>query len=461
MNMMPPKKEIERTRAEGRDSKTRGLRSVTGRAPLVPSSIHDWPILSMGNASSRNDHYPIPPGYMPPVYPGYPQFSTPTTWNPFKRSQMRKREKALREYLYTTPMILQYPGAFAVTQPGQNLVQSGIPQVHSAVPVAPITATNMAAQMSVPIAAPMMVSSAAPLGPTDGGAAGAAAPVIPSQMVPITYPATYDYAPFLDPRAATAPVIPRRSRRSQRHRHHNHHHRSRRRSRSPTPSTGSSASDTDSRYSSPSSYDSPDYSRYHREHNPLPRPPKDILASTPFRPLLTQLPSAQYNSWGLRGTSVPVSQAQQPQQTTYGNIRPRKQRRGLFNLRPRDQFPGSSLSAAANTLARPFMPGRMSMPEAHPAPPPPPAGFATGPPVPPVIPSSPQMRMPSPEPVMSSAPPPPPQGPPPVIPPGSMTNMPSPAPPGSTPFIGAGLPTPRTPGRLGRCQYPSPVRRCR
>jgi hypothetical protein len=67
----------------------------------------------MGNTSSRNDHYPVPPGFMPPVYPGYPQFPTPTSWNPFKRSQLKKREKALREYLYTTPMILQYPGAFA------------------------------------------------------------------------------------------------------------------------------------------------------------------------------------------------------------------------------------------------------------------------------------------------------------------------------------------------------------
>jgi hypothetical protein len=26
---------------------------------------------------------------------------------------MKKRQKALREYLYTTPMILQYPGSFA------------------------------------------------------------------------------------------------------------------------------------------------------------------------------------------------------------------------------------------------------------------------------------------------------------------------------------------------------------
>ena len=66
----------------------------------------------MGNTSSRNDHYPVPPAFMPPVYPGYPQFPTATSWNPFKRSQLKKREKALRDYLYTTPMILQYPGAF-------------------------------------------------------------------------------------------------------------------------------------------------------------------------------------------------------------------------------------------------------------------------------------------------------------------------------------------------------------
>ena len=70
----------------------------------------------MGNVASRDEHYPVPPGFMPPVYPGYPQFTRATTWNPFKRSQLKKREKALREYLYTTPMILQYPGAFAGAQ---------------------------------------------------------------------------------------------------------------------------------------------------------------------------------------------------------------------------------------------------------------------------------------------------------------------------------------------------------
>jgi hypothetical protein len=70
----------------------------------------------MGSISSRNDHYSIPPGFMPtvgPVYPGYPQFPTATSWNPFKRSQLKKREKALREYIYTTPMLLQYPSSFA------------------------------------------------------------------------------------------------------------------------------------------------------------------------------------------------------------------------------------------------------------------------------------------------------------------------------------------------------------
>jgi hypothetical protein len=29
---------------------------------------------------------------------------------------MKKRQKALREYLYTTPMILQYPGSFSGAQ---------------------------------------------------------------------------------------------------------------------------------------------------------------------------------------------------------------------------------------------------------------------------------------------------------------------------------------------------------
>src|SRR5580698_7124910 len=69
----------------------------------------------MGNSSSRNDHLPIPPGFMPPNYSGYPQPAKSSTWNPFKRNKMKKREKALREYLYTTPMILQYPNAFTGT----------------------------------------------------------------------------------------------------------------------------------------------------------------------------------------------------------------------------------------------------------------------------------------------------------------------------------------------------------
>jgi hypothetical protein len=88
---------------------------------------------------------------------------------------MRKREKALKEYLYTTPMIFQYPGAFtgasglndlptpirgrssAVTQPGQNIVQPGIPQVHTAIPIAPMSANAMVTQVPVS-AAPMVVA---------------------------------------------------------------------------------------------------------------------------------------------------------------------------------------------------------------------------------------------------------------------------------------------------------------
>jgi hypothetical protein len=209
----------------------------------------------------------------------------------------------------------------------------------------------------------MVVAGAGAGVPPAPGAGGAAAPVIPSQMMPMTFPGTFDYSTMLD-RGATAPVIPRRSRRSER--------RSRR--RSPTPSTGSSGSETDSRYSSPGSYDSADYHRHHRSssgHNPLPRPPKDVLSSTPFRSILTQLPSAQYNSWGIGGTSAYVPESQsQPQPTTYSNVRPRRQRR----RRQRDQFPMPSLPAAANVLTRPFVTHGMSMPEPQPAPPPPAPG---------------------------------------------------------------------------------------
>lgn len=341
------------------------------------------------------------------------------------------------------------------------MMQADIPQVHAAIPLAPVSANGVTGQMPVPVTgAPMVVTGAsAPTyqGGADAGGGAGAAPVIPSQMAqmaPMNYPATFDYSAFLDPRGAADP--PRRSRRSQRHRSH---HRSRRRSRSPTPSTESSGSGSESPYSSPSSYDSADYSRRRRHHrsnsgrNPLPRPPKDILSSTPFRPLLTQLPSAQYNSWGIGGARFdappPLQQQQQQQQpppqqpTTYGNIRPRRQRRGLFNRDAGIRFPVPSLGAAANAIVRPFGAAQtMAMPEPHPAQRPP-GGTARGSAgsMPPVIPQmgspQPPMRMPSPE--MAQ------QGPP-VIPQGTPMRMPSPAAPGSTPFFGpAGLNTPVVP----------------
>ena len=337
-------------------------------------------------------------------------------------------------------------------------MQPGIPQVHAAIPVAPISANGLTTQMQMPISAPMVAAGAgavagAPPAPGTGGAAGA--PVIPSQMVSMNYPTTFDYSAYLDPRDDAEPVRPRRSRRSQRH--HRSHHRSRR--RSPTPSTGSDASETE--YSSPGSYDSGDYHRHHRSnsgHNPLPRPPKDVLASTPFRPILTQLPSAQYNPWGLGGTSnlVPQQQQQpqpQPQPTTYGNVRPRREnreRRGILSRGGRGQFPVvPSLAAAANAFVRPFTGQTMSMPEAHPAQPP--SGrtsYPPGTPGPPVIPHmhspQPPMRMPSPDqgPPMNQGPPVIPQGP------GMGMGMPSPGPAGHTPFVGpvgpGGLGTPRS-----------------
>ena len=309
------------------------------------------------------------------------------------------------------------------------------------------------------VAAPMMVSGGAPPAPGADGAGTAA--VIPSQMMPMSYPA-FDYSAYLDPRGGTAPRRSRRSRRSQRHRRHNDDDNNRRRSTSQ--SSGSDESDPESPYSGASSYDSDEYPRQHRHHrsnsghNPLPRPPKDILSSTPFRPLLTQLPSSQYNSWGLGGTSNPMPMPQQPQPqpqpTTYSNIRPRGERRRLFNFRQRDQYPAPSLGVAANSMAQPFMPPGMGMPEAQyasPQPPPHGGGPSTPGHIPPVIPpGSPMpmrspmrspMHMPNPEPA-----PPPPQGP--VIPPGTNIPMPMPGqgPAGSTPFIGgANLGTPRTP----------------
>ncbi len=302
-------------------------------------------------------------------------------------------------------------------------MQPGIPQLHSAIPVAPVTTNGVVTHMSVPISAQMVVSGAgAPPAPGAGGSSA----VIPSQLALMSYPApaTYGYPAFPDPRGAMDPGAPRRSRRS--HRHRNQHHRSRR--RSSTPSTGSSEGETESPWSSPTSYDSG---------------PKDVLANSPFRPLLSQLPSARYDSWDRSGrrTSMPQPQPQ-PQPATYGSSRQRRERGGFFSRRPRDQFPMPSMAAAANAMPRLFMAPAMGMPEPQPAPPPavipgpPPAG--PGPPViPQMISPHPSMRMPDPE-----LPPPPGQ---PVIPPGTAMPMPmrNPAPAGSTPFVGpTGLGTP-------------------
>ena len=322
------------------------------------------------------------------------------------------------------------------------MVQPGIPQVHAAIPVAPVGGNGVTNQ--IPMAAPMVVPGVA--GAPGGGGPGATT-VFQSQMMPTTttFPAGIDYSAFLDPRDSVVPRRSRRSRRSQRHRRSTQHRHDNRR-RSSSQSSGSDGSGAESQDSG--SDDSAEYPRHHYGHNPLPRPPKDVLSSTPFRPILTQLPSAQYNSWGIAGAvNMPQPQPQQP--TTYSNVRPRRTRRGLFNSRPRDQYPPPSLGATANHMAPPFIAPTMSMPEAQytpsqPRQPPP----AAGPMTPaqqftPVIPRNSPVQMPMPMPMPNPDPVPPPlQGP--VIPPGTVMPMPSPAPAGSTPYIGANLGTPRT-----------------
>jgi len=103
-----------------------------------------------------------------------------------------------------------------VAQPGHNLVQNGMPQIHSAIPVPVPPANGFAPQVAVPFAAPMGV-------PGDPQAAAAAtantatAPINPSQMMPMGYPVAPDYSAFPDLRNAMASFFPRRTRRSQRH----------------------------------------------------------------------------------------------------------------------------------------------------------------------------------------------------------------------------------------------------
>ena len=307
--------------------------------------------------------------------------------------------------------------------------------------------------------------------PVPAMTATATAPGIPPQMMPMAYPTAPDYSAYPDLRSAMASFFPRRSHRSQRHRTRTHH-RSRR--RSPSPSVESSVTETMSTsYGSPSSYDSADYSRNHRRHrsdsqrdrdpyhhrsgsthNPLPRGPKDVLASTPFRPLLSQLPSTQYSTWGpaSSGAQPPPlpMQMQMPQAQPAPPQPPRKERGlGLFRRRRDTRFAMPSLNAAAQSFNTPGMPGmHMQMPDAQPAlgrtP-----GPTTTPVLPPVIPSSAQMmpmRMPEADQQQQQQQQ---QQQPPVIPhgmgPGSpnMMSMPSPAQAGATPFIGGnGLMTP-------------------
>ena len=295
--------------------------------------------------------------------------------------------------------------------------------------------------------------------------------VVPPQMVPMAYPAAMNYSGDPDLRTMMASFFPRRTRRSQRHHTRSRHHRSRR--RSPTPSDESSVSESMSTsYGSPSSYDSADYRRHrgasrresdrdrdpyhHRSgstRNPLPRPPKDVLASTPFRPLLSQLPSTQYSTWGPASggpqhpPGAPVIPMPQPQPAPPPQ-QPERRDRGLGLFRRRrdnTRFPMPSMNAAAQSFNPPSAMSAMHMPipDTQAAPPGRTPGPAATPVLPSVVPGSAQMpmRMPEAEHQHQHQ-----QQQPPVIPhgmgPGSPNpnrmSMPSPGPPGSTPFVGGG-----------------------
>src|SRR6266576_95110 len=147
------------------------------------------------------------------------------------------------------------------------MIQPGIAQVHTAIPIAPVTANGVTNQMSASV--PVVVPGVAPVAP--GGGGPGATTVIPSQMMPTTFPATFNYTTVLVPRDSMGPVAPPRSRRSQRHRHHTRRRHDNRR-RSSSQSSGSDGSGTESPYSG-SDYDA-EYSRHHHYgRHPLPRPP--------------------------------------------------------------------------------------------------------------------------------------------------------------------------------------------
>ena len=347
-----------------------------------------------------------------------------------------------------------------VAQPGQNLVQNGVPQIHSAIPVPVVPPNGFAPQVGVPFSAPMGGPTASdPQAVAAANNTTANAPVIPGQMMPMAYPVAPDYSTLPDLRNAMASFFPRRSRRSQRH-HSRRDHRSRR--RSPSPSTESSVTESvSSSFGSPSSYDTTDHPRNHRRHrsptqrdpyhyrsgsgrNPLPRGPKDVLASTPFRPLLSQLPST-YTAWNAANGVAQPPPMQMPQMPQANPAPPPRRERGigLFRRRRDTRFAVPPLNGGAQQqFAPPGMSGmHMSMPDAQATTAP---GYTPAPgmtPIlPPVVPSSAQMQMRMPEPDQEEQPPVIPHG---MGPGDNRMSMPSPGPPGSTPFVGgAGLMTP-------------------
>ncbi|KAA1468111.1 hypothetical protein DENSPDRAFT_833317 [Dentipellis sp. KUC8613] len=258
----------------------------------------------MGSSSSK--HSPIFQNIQPTtVYPPYPTYEEylPSTgcWTPWSKSR-RRREQALREYWYTTPILYQFPaGTFP---PGMLYAPAAAGQPVTGIPAnVAVMAAQAQAASETPASTAQSNNEMLQAEPNTQ---------MPEPMTGMPVPSTQIHAPEPQP-AVAPPVIPdfglatgyQEDPYLPRHRSHRSRRSRRRRDRryqSPTTTSASDSEDSveDDRYASPSSdsYSSDPYSssrsysqRSRYERNPLPEPPEDVLQRTPYRHLLPNLRS--------------------------------------------------------------------------------------------------------------------------------------------------------------------------
>ncbi|THH14129.1 hypothetical protein EW146_g6170 [Bondarzewia mesenterica] len=309
------------------------------RRPIPVNELlcSDW----MGNSASKNGaQYPtVPLGYPPFAGTEYPPYIPSKGWDLFGRKK-KKREKALRNYWYTTPTLWQYPAQYYY--PGQ-IQAYGYPQTQA------------------PIAMPQPQPAAPNIAESAASATQMPAPITSMPAPAMTAPSQW-MAPL------SAPVIPEFSRREMPHhrreRPHRSHHRRHRRSPSSSSNDSSSSSTTLSSPSSSTTYRPRHHHSRRHYRNPLPPPPKDVLATTPYRALLPELPSVRGEYWRSFPAALDPYSHHHPlhREGTLGTYADRdaRQEGGLFRSwrkrRKREREQGSLAEAAAMLRQTGFVP---------------------------------------------------------------------------------------------------------